>query len=81
MQITMHSPVPLPGTKAKTRREEKERLQTTSASTGNAANADLVQQLSRLLGAALSTQQNAGNGGSVDWGIDDNRPLNEQERR
>ena len=53
---------------------------------GNAANADLVQpglvqQISKLIGAALITQQDIGNGGSVDWGIDDNRPLNGQERR
>ena len=69
----------------KRRREEKQgrgsRPQPQAQEQGNAANADLVQQLSRLLGAALSTQQDAGNGGSVDWGIDDNRPLNGQERR
>lgn len=48
---------------------------------GNAANADLVQQISKLIGAALNTQQDIGNGGSVDWGINENRPLNRQERR
>ena len=68
----------------KRRREEKQGRdsgpQPQARERGNAANADLVQQLSRLLGAALSTQQDAGNGGSVDWGIDDNRPLNGQER-
>ena len=69
----------------KRRREKKgrgSRPQPQAQDQGNAAtNADLVQQLSRLLGAALSIQQDAGNGGSVDWGIDDNRPLNGQERR
>lgn len=68
----------------KRRRAEKKGRDPRPQAQGNAANADLVQQLSRLLGAALTTpatQQDVGHGGSVDWGLDDNRPLNGQERR
>ena len=76
------------------RREEKQkrdsRPQPQAQEQGNAANAGnaasaastgLVQQISKLIGAALNTQQDIGNGGSVDWGINEDRPLNRQERR
>lgn len=67
----------------KRRRDEKKgrgpRPQPQAQEQGNAANADLVQQISKLLGAALNTQQDIGNGGSVDWGINESRPLNRQE--
>lgn len=77
----------------KRRRERKQgnaprqHAQGNSAQGNSAQESAIVEQFSRVLGAALHTvitasngQQHEGNGGSVDWGINDS-PLNESERR
>lgn len=76
----------------KRRRERNQGNALRQQARGNAAqDSALVEQFSRLLAAHTATasnnnkqhdnKQHEGNGGAVDWGINNDSPLNESERR